>query len=573
VSIPGASPCDNPAISVIMPFYNSEEYLEEAAGSVLNHDFDDLELVLVDDVSTDRSPEIAHHLREMDPRVRVVTHDVNRGPGPSRNTGVYAARGRCLFFLDSDDLLTQGALRLLFETAEREDVRVVIGSCEQIDEAGVVSDHDRNFDHGEEDAFGLFDGDEAVRRWLGIDWLFLPVRPWGMLIETDLFRKSGLQFSPGEHEDLAFTPFIYKCAGRVMYLRDIVYLYRIRSGSIMNSPQTVDKIRRYERIWEDTSVRIRKFGLERYRSEFKVFHIGHLLWLLGRDGSSREVLEETASLICRRMSLAGVRVPPEKRRNHAYLGGEAARMMEVSGQAGNFNLWERIAGALGDDILCRFIRKVCMETGNTIWRVQMIKEENRDDLAGMKEKLSEVDSGKVPGDDLEALRLENERLRKRLVEVSFYLNELLASMEKRAEASEGRPLKPGPLTRRARMVCNFRQAVHRIPVLRSLVERRVIRRIRESGQFSPDYYRETYRDLDGYHGDLLVHFVRYGAFEGRSPNRCFDSKWYLNANPGVRKKGQNPLYHYLTTGAGVGLWPSPDYNPREYAEFFEGKRG
>jgi len=568
VSTSGANPVDNPAISVIMPFYNAEGYLEEAAGSVLEHDFEKLELLLVDDVSTDRSPEIARNLQQLDPRVRVITHGTNQGAGPSRNSGVEAARGRYIFFLDSDDLLKQGALRLLLDTADREAVGVVIGSCEEIDEAGVVSDHDRNFDHGEEDAFGLFDSDEAVRRWLGIDWLFLPVRPWGMLIDLDLFRCSGLQFPPGEYEDLSVIPFLYKFASRLVYLPDIVVTYRIRKGSVTQSPLILEKVHRYERIWEDTSSRISEFGLESYRSEFKIFHIGHLFWILGRDGSRREILEAAADLISRRMNLAGERMAREEKRNPSYLLEDAWKMLESSGEAGNEILWERITAALGDDILCWFIRKRYMETAILIGRFQMNKEENRDDLAGMKEKLSEVDSGKVPGDDLESLKLENERLRKRLVEVSFYLNELLTSMEKRAEVSEGRTLEPGPLTRRMRLARNFRQVVHRIPVLRSLVERRVISRIRESGQFSPDYYRETYRDLDGYQGDLLVHFVRYGGLEGRAPNPYFDSKWYLNANPGVKKKGVNPLYHYLKIGAEAGLWPSPDYSPEEYAEFF-----
>lgn len=575
-AVPGfsdtVSPGESPAVSVVLPFYNAEKYLMESARSVLDHDYQSLELLLVDDKSTDRSPEIARYLKDIDSRVRVITHDINRGAGMSRNTGVATARGRYIFFLDSDDLLQQGALKLLLETAEREGVEVVIGSCEQIDEAGVVSDHDRIFDSGDRASFGLFEGDEAVRRWLGIDWLFLPVRTWGILIETELLHRSGLQFSPGEHEDLSFTPFIYKFAGRVVYLKDIVYLYRIRAGSIMNSPQTVEKIRRYERIWEDTSIRISAFGLERFRREFKIFHIGHLLWILGRDGSDRETLEAAADLISRRMSLAGDRVALERKRNLSYLLEDAWKMLEKSGEAGNTILWERVTGTVGDDILCRFIRKRLMETAVLIWRVQMNTDENRDDLARIKEKISDEDTGQIPGDDLEALRLENERLRKRLTEVSFYLNELLTAMEKRAEVSEGRPLKPWPMTPGMKRLCNLRQLVHRVPILRSLVERRVINRIRKSGQFSPEYYRETYHDLDSYKGDLLVHFVRYGGFEGRSPNPYFDSKWYFNANPGVKKKGINPLYHYLTIGSDAGLWPSPDYGPAEYASLVKGRQ-
>ena len=88
MSISGNKPGGNPAISVIIPFYNAEEYLKEAAGSVLDHDFEKLELLMVDDASTDRSLEIARNLQQMDPRVRIITHGTNQGAGPARNSGV-----------------------------------------------------------------------------------------------------------------------------------------------------------------------------------------------------------------------------------------------------------------------------------------------------------------------------------------------------------------------------------------------------------------------------------------------------------------------------------------------------
>jgi len=189
----------SPLISVVLPFYNAQENLEEAVRSVLKQDYGNLELVLVNDASTDRSPRIAEDLREMDSRIRIISHETNKGAGPGRNTGVSHSRGEYIFFLDSDDLLKAGALKLLLETAERDHVGVVIGSCEQLDFEGTISGHDRNMDFGEAAAFGVIDGDEAVRRWLGINGTFLPVRPWGTLIDADLYRRSGLTFCPGEH--------------------------------------------------------------------------------------------------------------------------------------------------------------------------------------------------------------------------------------------------------------------------------------------------------------------------------------------------------------------------------------
>jgi len=218
-----------PLISVILPFYNAEKNLGEAVGSIIIQDYQNLEILLVDDASTDGSLQIAEKLGRKDSRIKIFRHIENQGAGPARNTGVSNAGGEYIFFLDSDDILRQGALKLLQQTAAREKAAVVIGSCDQVDEEGIISDHDRNSDHGCEECFGLIDGEEAVKRWLNIRrGSFIPVRPWGILIETELYRRSGLDFSAGEHEDLTWTPFLYKFAGKVVYLKDIILTYRIR---------------------------------------------------------------------------------------------------------------------------------------------------------------------------------------------------------------------------------------------------------------------------------------------------------------------------------------------------------
>jgi len=91
-----------PVVSVIMPAYNAEAYLGRAAESVLSQTFTDLELLIVDDGSSDRTVEVARRLADRDRRVRVLQQS-NAGPGPARNTGFGAAAGRLLAFLDSDD--------------------------------------------------------------------------------------------------------------------------------------------------------------------------------------------------------------------------------------------------------------------------------------------------------------------------------------------------------------------------------------------------------------------------------------------------------------------------------------
>ena len=100
-----------PAVSIIMPVYNSENYLTETIGSVLRQTMEDFELILVDDGSTDGvCPELCDRLAQEHPELICVIHQENRGLGGARNTGLEAARGEYLLFVDSDDALETDAL-------------------------------------------------------------------------------------------------------------------------------------------------------------------------------------------------------------------------------------------------------------------------------------------------------------------------------------------------------------------------------------------------------------------------------------------------------------------------------
>ncbi|MCM2971167.1 glycosyltransferase family 2 protein [Larsenimonas suaedae] len=109
-----------PLFSVIMPMYNVEAFIEHAIDSVLAQTVTDFELLIVDDVATDGSRAICE--RYDDPRLRILTHPVNRGLAGARNTGVRAAQGEYIAFIDSDDIWLPGKLaahQRHFETAPR----------------------------------------------------------------------------------------------------------------------------------------------------------------------------------------------------------------------------------------------------------------------------------------------------------------------------------------------------------------------------------------------------------------------------------------------------------------------
>jgi len=118
-----------PGVSVIMPAYNAERYLHTAVDSVRRQTFADLELLIVDDGSTDETVAIAAWYADRDPRVRVLRQN-NAGPGPARNCGFRHATGRYLAFLDSDDEWDDTFLAEQIAILEaRPDVDVVIGNA------------------------------------------------------------------------------------------------------------------------------------------------------------------------------------------------------------------------------------------------------------------------------------------------------------------------------------------------------------------------------------------------------------------------------------------------------------
>ena len=116
---------DNQAlISVIIPVYNVENYLRECIESVLNQTFRDFEVILVDDGSTDSSGDICDEYVEKDERVTVI-HQKNGGLSVARNTGLSEANGKYVYFLDSDDYISENALATLLNIAENDSSDIV----------------------------------------------------------------------------------------------------------------------------------------------------------------------------------------------------------------------------------------------------------------------------------------------------------------------------------------------------------------------------------------------------------------------------------------------------------------
>jgi glycosyltransferase involved in cell wall biosynthesis len=123
---------NSPIISIIIPIYNTEKYLEECLRSVQDQTISNFEAILVNDCTPDNSMEIANRVANKDPRFRVYEHDENGGPGKARNTGIKVAHGKYLNFLDSDDFLPKDALQIMLNIATKNNADMVIGNMSWI---------------------------------------------------------------------------------------------------------------------------------------------------------------------------------------------------------------------------------------------------------------------------------------------------------------------------------------------------------------------------------------------------------------------------------------------------------
>lgn len=118
---------DPPKISILVPLYNVEKYVERCLRSIINQTFQEFEIIVVDDFSSDKSLEIVKNLALKDKRIRVFAHTENQGLMYVRRLGIVNARGEYIFFCDSDDYIPKDALQSLYQEAVIKDSDIVVG--------------------------------------------------------------------------------------------------------------------------------------------------------------------------------------------------------------------------------------------------------------------------------------------------------------------------------------------------------------------------------------------------------------------------------------------------------------
>lgn len=163
-----------PEFSIIIPTYNGSKFLERAINSVLGQDFNNFEIIIVDDGSTDSTPEIIARQTKQFPETIISLSQQNSGPGAARNRGAHAARGNYLLFLDDDDELIPGALSLFHAlTQKNAEMDFIFGGHISLDQTGRERRHPQkalsrerrtNFVNYICGRFGISQGEGVIRR-------------------------------------------------------------------------------------------------------------------------------------------------------------------------------------------------------------------------------------------------------------------------------------------------------------------------------------------------------------------------------------------------------------------------
>lgn len=223
------------AISVIIPVYNVEKYLAECLDSVISQDIQDIEIICVNDGSTDGSGNILKMYMQKDNRIKVVNKE-NEGLSCARNVGIKYAKGDYLLFVDSDDCLSKHVLKKLYETAEEENVEILTFDAECFYETEELKkrEYKDNYYHRKKEYSGIWTGDELFCELIENDDFCDAA--WILFIKNSWIKEKKIRFMPGIlHEDCLFSFQCYINVERITHRKWDCLRYRIREGSIMTS--------------------------------------------------------------------------------------------------------------------------------------------------------------------------------------------------------------------------------------------------------------------------------------------------------------------------------------------------
>lgn len=242
--------CD---ISIIVPCYNVESYISETLDSLVNQNFENYEIICINDGSTDHTQDILRKYESHNKNISVISQQ-NCGIGQSRNTGIKAAQGKYLFYVDGDDLVEEDCLKVLFHQMEKNNLDIIYFSAESFYDTHeleeMFSEFKNNYGHKAEEN-RIYTGKEIFVKFReDEDYI---VSPSLQMIRREFLRESNILFPDMRiHEDNIYTFQTMIHARRCMCLDQVLYRRRVRSNSLMTSKKQMERLQAYDLIIRDS---------------------------------------------------------------------------------------------------------------------------------------------------------------------------------------------------------------------------------------------------------------------------------------------------------------------------------
>lgn len=246
-------------ISIIMPVYNSRQYLEKCIDSILNQDFAEFELLLIDDGSTDGSEKICDMYAEKDSRVRVF-HKSNSGISSARNFGLAQAQGEYIAFSDHDDCVEEGFLKDNYTVAVDQCADIVkFGRKSQIIQNGVVKSTDyRSFRNS------VLDKREIKSDFLKLRFDGAMTCVWDGLFKRKFLNDNGLVFDIGYKkggEDIDFCSKCFSKANIVVLRNKVYYNHYIRIGYSTSTRTDKERLVKFRKLFANLNFCVDELGI------------------------------------------------------------------------------------------------------------------------------------------------------------------------------------------------------------------------------------------------------------------------------------------------------------------------
>lgn len=222
-------------ISVIIPVYNAELYLEQCIKSVMYQTLEDIEIILLDDGSTDNSSNICYKLSKLDKRIRFFSNK-NIGQGLERNLGIRYAKGEYVAFLDSDDMYRKNMLEKLYSFAKNNDADIVSCGFQNFSTKTLLDEHPLRDE--------ILCGKEMIRKFM-LDLISYAnkdgysgcIAVWDSIYRREVIQENNLNFvSERDYysEDLLFKLDFLKHTHKMILCKDNFYMYRVNDTSYTN---------------------------------------------------------------------------------------------------------------------------------------------------------------------------------------------------------------------------------------------------------------------------------------------------------------------------------------------------